>query len=149
MEPSELRQRLIEWLGPIVQDHGAELVDLELVGAVNRQTLRLVIHREGGVTVALCEAISREISDFLDVEDPIPGRYRLEVTSPGLDRPLRTDGDFARACSRRLKVVLFSGKAVFGRLVEWDGESIELEGEEGRQWIRRQEIAKATIDVEL
>jgi len=123
-------------------------VDVELNGPVHNQTLRLLIHKDSGITLVLCEAISRELSDILDVEDPIPGRYRLEVTSPGLDRPLRTDGDFARVCSRSLKVLQTSGKTVYGRLLSWESGYITLETKAGLERIERQEIAKATIETE-
>ena len=100
--------------------------------------------------MAACEQISREIADYLDVEDPLPGRYRLEVTSPGLDRPLVTDGDFARAKGHLLKVVLLSGKNHRGRLIDWDTKKIAL-GEDGQdvENVPREEIAKATIEVEF
>lgn len=145
----ELKARLIELLEPIVQDHGAALVDLELAGAVGDCTLRLLVHQEPGTTVRLCEQISLEVGDLLDGEDPIPGRYRIEVTSPGLDRPLKTDQDFARALSRLVKVVQPSGRTILGRLVEWGGEHLSLETAAGPEEVRRQEIAKATIEAEL
>jgi len=107
------------------------------------------VHKEHGITVENCEAISREVGDLLDIEDPITGRYRLEVTSPGLSRPLRTDRDFTRAHARLLKVVLVSGRTVQGRLEAWDSRAITLNGPDGRQFIERQEIAKATIEAEL
>jgi ribosome maturation factor RimP len=146
---NELKKRLVELLEPVVRGQGAAVVDLELVGAGSNQTLRLLIHKETGVTVGLCEAISREVSDLLDIEDPITGRYRLEVTSPGLDRPLRTDEDFTRAAGRRLKIVLTSGRTVFGRLLDWDSANLQLEGKSGQSPVPRQEIAKATIEAEL
>ena len=100
--------------------------------------------------MAACEQISREIADFLDVQDPLPGRYRLEVTSPGLDRPLVTDGDFARAKDRLLKIVLISGKNHRGRLVGWDSAQITLDNGRGNtEYVIRENIAKATIEVEF
>lgn len=149
MDQDALKGRLIELLEPMVAQQGAIIVDVELVGPVNNQTLRLLVHCEGGVSVALCEAISREASDLLDIEDPVPGRYRLEVTSPGLSRPLRTDRDLQRAAGRRLKVVLTSGRNLSGRLGAWDEREIELEDESGTQRVGRHEIAKATIEAEL
>jgi ribosome maturation factor RimP len=149
VDQSALKERLIELLEPMVAQQGATIVDVELVGAVNNQTLRLLIHCEGGVSVTRCEEISREASDLLDLEDPIPGRYRLEVTSPGLSRPLRTDRDFQRAAGRRLKVVLTTGRNLFGRLGAWNERELELEDESGTRRIGRHEIAKATIEAEL
>ena len=149
MDTAALRQRLTALLEPVVSQHGAVLVDVELAGPVNNQTLRVLVHHVDGVPVTLCEVISREVSDLLDVDDPISGRYRLEVTSPGLSRPLRTDGDFQRAAGRRLKVVMTSGRNVGGRLNAWDAEALELEGDAGTRTVLRRDIAKATIEAEL
>ena len=146
---------------PIVEDHGADLVDIEVVGSPNNQTVRLLVYKTPGVTVSLCVAISREAADLLDVEDPIPGRYRLEVTSPGLARPLVTDGDFSRAAGRLVKVVLTTGPTHLGRLQEWDCDSVTLAGDGGKIGARRQPgdqqnlriergtIGKATIQAEF
>ena len=149
MEQIELKKTLFALLEPIVKDYGAEVVDLELKGSLNSQILRLLVYKESGITVDLCGAISREASDLLDIEEPISGRYRLEVTSPGLDRPLRTDRDFIRANSRLLKVVLVSGRTVYGRLQSWNASTLTLSGDSGLLAIARDEIAKATIEVEL
>ena len=146
---SELRAKLVGLLEPIIQDHAAELVDLELVGALGNCTLRLLVHKEPGATVSLCEQVSLEAGDLLDLNDLIPGRYRIEVTSPGFDRPLKTDRDFARAFSRLVKVIQPTGQTFTGRLIEWEAESISLETSKGREKIPRQEIAKATIEAEF
>ncbi len=149
-ETDQLRRALQSQLEPIVQDHEAVLVDVEIAGSHSQPTLRLLVHKEPGVSLAECEAISREVADFLDLEDPLPGRYRLEVTSPGLDRPLVTDGDFARANGRLLKVVMASGKNYGGRLVEWDSTLLWVERKGGeRDRVQRSEIAKATIEAEF
>ena len=105
VDRTELKVELIALVKPIVTDHGAELVDVEISGSKGGELIRLLVHAEPGITLAQCEAISREVADSFDVEDPVPGRYRLEVTSPGLDRPLLSDDDFARASGRKLKVV--------------------------------------------
>lgn len=146
---SELKAKLVDLLEPVIRDRDAELVDLELAGALGNCTLRLLVHKESGTTVSLCAQISLEAGDLLDVHDLIPGRYRIEVTSPGFDRPLKTDRDFARAFSRLIKVVQPSGRATTGRLVEWEADSISLETANGQEKILRQEIAKATIEVEF
>ncbi len=145
----ELRRQLGDLLGPLVADHGASLVDVDVIGGGGSQTIRLLVHSETGVTVRLCEGISREASDLLDVEDPVSGRYRLEVTSPGLDRPLVTDGDFGRARNRMVKAVLASGRTVVGRLISWSPDAVQLEGSDGPCSVTRAEIAKATIEVEF
>ena len=116
-EAEQIRVHLSSELAPIVEEHNALLVDVEIAGSKSQPSVRVLVHKEPAISLAACEQISREIADFLDVQDPLPGRYRLEVTSPGLDRPLVTDGDFARAKDRLLKIVLISGKNHRGRLV--------------------------------
>lgn len=144
-----MRARLVELVEPVVRDHGASLVDVEILGVGNNQTVRILVHKEPGLTLAMCQAVSLEVADLLDVADPIPGPYRLEVTSPGLGRPLRTDQDFARAASRLIKVVLSSGRNVHGRLVDWEADCLTLNTDKGPERIERQAIAKATIEAEL
>ncbi len=146
---TRLKSALITLVAPVVEDHDAELVDVELRGSSNNQTVRILLYRDSGVMLNDCEAISRELGDLFDIEDPVPGRYRLEVTSPGLDRPLTTDRDFERACAKRLKVVLASGGTRFGRLSGWNGENIMVETDAGPEEIPRGHIARATVEVEL
>ena len=136
-------------VGPVVEDHDAELVDIELKGSANHRTVRILVHRDPGVLLDDCEAISREVGDLFDIEDPVPGRYRLEVTSPGLDRPLTTDRDFERAASRRLKVLLASGRTLFGRLSGWSAERIAIDTDTGPEEVPRADIAKVTVEVDL
>lgn len=144
-----LRERLVELIAPVVRDHDAELVDVELVGVPNSRTVRVLVHRDPGASVDLCAAVSREVADLLDVEDPIPGRYRLEVTSPGVHRPLQTEADYRRAQGRLVKVVLHSGRTLVGRLQGWDESALRLSGEDEDQPIERVQIARATIEAEL
>ena len=83
------QQQLTELLEPSVVSLGLVLWAIEIVGRANRSTLRLVIdHPDRQVTVEDCEAVSRQVSRILDVEDPLPERYTLEVSSPGIERAL-------------------------------------------------------------
>jgi len=145
----ELRQSLIDLVEPIAEDCGVQLVDLELMGASNNPTIRILVHKDLGITLRDCEVISREIADLLDIEDPISSRYRLEVTSPGLDRPLQSDRDYVRAEGRLLRVVLTTGKTILGHLNRWDDEEIGIETPDGLHLLSKSEIAKATIEAEL
>ena len=149
-DPEALRELLIGLVEPVVADYGASLVDVEIVGRRNSRSIRCLVHKDPGITLNLCESISREVGDLLDAEDPVSGRYRLEVTSPGLDRSLVTDSDFARASERQLKVLLHSGRSVFGRLAGWDRDSIELVVEKKvAARIPRSQIVRATIEAEM
>jgi len=97
-----VRETLLKLLEPVIEALGYELVELEFPPHL----LRIYIDREGGVTVDDCEKVSRQVSSVLDVEDPIPGAYTLEVSSPGLDRPLRKEADFVRFTGEQAKLEL-------------------------------------------
>ena len=92
---------------PLAAQDGMELVDVELGGAGGHQTLRLFIDRAGGVSLDDCTLVSRAVSAALDVEDPIAGAYNLEVSSPGLDRPLRTPEHFEKFKGSKVRVKTF------------------------------------------
>lgn len=96
--------RLRQILEPAVKLSGCELVAIEYFPRGVGQTLRLYIDREGGITVDDCERVSRQVSGVLDVEDPITGHYTLEVSSPGLDRPLTAAHDFERFSGHEVKL---------------------------------------------
>lgn len=92
---------------PLLDDLGIELYDMSVLASRGRSLLRVFIEKEGGVTIDDCERVSREIEALLDVEDPIPGPYTLEVSSPGLDRPLKTPEHFRRFSGSAARVVTF------------------------------------------
>ena len=98
---------------PAVRDLGYDLILVEITGGGGRRILRLFIDRAEGVGLADCVTVSRELSPLLDVEDPIDGPYSLEVSSPGLDRPLARSEDFERFRGSRVR--LRTGKPVEGR----------------------------------
>jgi ribosome maturation factor RimP len=115
---------------------GYELVDLDLrVGA--NGLLRVFIDAANGVTLDDCEKVSRQISALLDVEDPIPGRYVLEVSSPGVDRRLRTSGHFAQHVNEEVRIQLTrpkDGRRRFrGRLADVDEDAVSILVD-GTQW---------------
>lgn len=95
---------LIQLLEPVIERQGYELADLELKVGSRDGVLRIFIDKPGGVGLEDCELISRQVSALLDVEDPIPGRYSLEVSSPGLDRKLTKPVHFQRFVGEEVKV---------------------------------------------
>lgn len=110
---------------------GFDLVDVEQVGGRSHQTLRVYIDCRGGITVDDCADVSRHLSALLDVEDPLPGSYTLEVSSPGLDRPLVTLADFQRYRGEMVKLRTHepvAGRKNFtGRLLDVTPDRIALE----------------------
>ncbi len=122
-------------LEPAVEDLGYELVHIEL-GSQDRETiLRLYIDAPGGIQVDDCESVSRQVSALLDVEDPVSGGYRLEVSSPGLDRPLVKPDHFKQFVGDQARIVMtahvLGRKRFTGHMVEASDESvvIEVDGE--------------------
>jgi ribosome maturation factor RimP len=103
----EILERVRRVAAPLAAQEGLELVDVELGGAGGRQTLRLFIDKAGGVSLDDCSAVSRAVSAALDVEDPVDGAYDLEVSSPGLDRPLRTEEHFRKFAGEKVRVRTF------------------------------------------
>ncbi|UCH52816.1 MAG: ribosome maturation factor RimP [Pseudomonadota bacterium] len=126
-----LRATLRQMLAPGAKAHGCELVDVEMVGGGRRPTLRVYIDKPGGVTLDDCADVSRQLSMILDVEDPIPESYALEVSSPGLDRPLVTREDFGQHAGETIKARLTvprAGRRNFtGRIVGVTAEQVTLE----------------------
>jgi ribosome maturation factor RimP len=123
-------------LEPGVSALGFELVDVELAGSHHHPTLRVYIDSPGGVTVDDCADVSRQLSALLDVEDPLPGRYTLEVSSPGLDRPLVKPEDFRRFVGERIKVKMrepiLGRKNFAGRLVAVAADHVVVELDQER-----------------
>ncbi len=115
-------------LQPTVEGLGYELYDIEMIAGKGDATLRLFIDQPDGIDIEDCERVSRQVSALLDVEDPIASDYTLEVSSPGLDRRLRTEEHFARFVGHDIKVKLRranGGKRRFkGQLVQADGDLI-------------------------
>jgi ribosome maturation factor RimP len=119
--------RIHDLIAPTVEALGLELFDVELAGAV----LRVLVDRDGGVDLDTVGEATRAVSTVLDEHDPVPGRYTLEVSSPGVERPLRRPEHFRRAVGTAVTVKTnpdFEGdRRVDGTLVDADDEGIELE----------------------
>jgi ribosome maturation factor RimP len=128
-------QALYALLGPVVADLGYELWGLEQVSAPGRTLLRVYIDSAAGISVDDCARVSRRVAGLLDVEDPIRGPYDLEVSSPGLDRPLFTPAQFERFVGEEVKINVnlpIDGRRRFHgtiRSVEGDCITIEQDGE--------------------
>ncbi len=141
-----LAETLYEALSSVVGTLGLELVDVEVSGA----TVRVIVDRDGGVDLdALAEA-NHAVSGALDRLDPIPGRYTLEVSSPGLERRLRRPAHFARALEETVSVRLLPGtgdvRRLRGRIAEADEHGVRLEGPEvpgGSAYVSYETIERA------
>lgn len=137
---------------PIVLNEGMELVDIEYRREAGGWVLRLIIDKRGGVTLDDCVRISQETGRSLDIEDFISNRYRLEVSSPGLDRPLKKERDFINFSGRSIRVKTVhpvgNQKTFSGRLIKCEAGQIEMETEGGTVQIPLSNIARANLEVE-
>lgn len=142
-------RKLNDLLQPLVEELGYEFVGLEYSGATKNAVLRIYIDRDGGIDLDDCTRVSREVAALLDVEDPIRGQYNLEISSPGLDRPLFTPEQFSRFAGEEVAVNLYApqeGRRKFkGSILGAENETVRLQidGEEVR--LDFANIAKARL----
>ena len=139
-------QKTEEILLPIVEEYGFELVDVEYVKEGSNWYLRAYIDKPGGIGVNDCEAVSRRLSDILDEKDYIEDSYILEVSSPGLGRPLKKEKDFARSLGEEVEVRTYRAidrqKEFTGILKGFDENTVTIIYEdETEQVFDRAEIA--------
>lgn len=125
-----ITREVTDFLEPILEDMGYELVDVAYGTRNGRWVLQVFMDKEGGVTIDDCARVSGEIGDLIDVRDIIPHEYVLEVSSPGLDRPLKKRKDFQRATGRKVKIRTIEpreGRRNFtGRLDRVEGDMITV-----------------------
>ena len=131
----EYESRTEQFLLPVLKEHQFDLVDVEYVKEAGNWYLRAYIDKEGGITVDDCETISRILSDWLDRNDFIEESYILEVSSPGLGRPLKKEKDFARSLGDEVELRLYRPrnrqKDFAGILKAYDRDTVTIETEEG------------------
>lgn len=133
---------------PLAHQAEVDLVDVQVKGSGGRRIVRVVVDRKGGVDLATCQRLSRQLSTLLDDTDPIADRYSLEVTSPGVDHPLTDPRAFSRVEGREVLVHRDAGEGkilqVRGRVTAVDEEAVVLDTEGEQVRVRYDEIAKAT-----
>lgn len=148
-----IEERVEALIAPVIAEKGLELVQVEYVKEGAHWYLRLYIDKEGGVDLDDCTHISHSVSEILDKEDPIPQAYMLEVSSPGLERPLRKEEDFARFQGELVRVLTkepFEGYQEFtGYLVGLVDDHIVLEYKEESIKIPRSLVEKAHLALEF
>ncbi len=159
MAQIDVVQNIEKLIQPLLNSLGVELVDLEYKREGRQMVLRLYLDRPGGITLDDCAEVSREFSTILDVEDCIPGEYTLEVSSPGLNRPLKKRSDFERAIGRLVKVKTFAQvadekgnlrKTFLGTLQGLEGDAVAIQLTEGqRALIPFDQVAKANLEFEF
>ena len=153
MEKVDL-ERITEMAERVAVSEGLTLVDVELKGSGGSRLLRVYIDKPEGISHADCELVSEQLSAILDVEDPFPGSYTLEVSSPGLDRRLVKPSDFAHFAGRKARVVVREPvddqKVLEGRLAGFEAGRVRLDlGDAGLKELELSNIQKARLVVEV
>ena len=140
---------LWELFEPVVNGMGYDLIEIEHFPNPKHGVLRLYIDKEEGITIDDCSDVSRQISALIDVEDPVRGQFNLEVSSPGMDRPLRRVKDFQRFTGSKVKLktmMPLDGQRNFsGRLLEADEESLTIETDTEEITIPMSALEKARV----
>ena len=147
-----IKEKVLKLAEKVAEAQGAEVFDTEILGK-GRLLVRVTIDKEGGITLDDCEKFSRALEALLDVENPIPGPYNLEVSSPGLDRPLRGIKDFEKNKGKLTRIVTkeeIEGRNLFvGRIVKVHGNFIRLLVNNHELDIPLEKISKARLEVEF
>ena len=151
MKAEEIAAQIARLAAPALAAAGLELVDVE-VWPRQKTLVRVVIDRPGGVGVEDCARASRHLGDILDVHDPIASGYVLEVSSPGLDRPLKKPADFTWAVGRPVRLTtrapVGGGNVLTGVLSGFEGGVLTLEAEAGVFRLGLDEVTKARLDID-
>ena len=146
---SHKEQQLLDALAPIAGQKGVEIVTVEVVGSRKSPTIRVYIDTPDGVGFDELASAQEWINDLMDRIDPFPGAYMLEVSSPGIDRPLRTREHFERFAGETAVVVLsgpYNGRAKWtGKLRGMDGDEVLLEVDGIEERLPYEDIKKANI----
>lgn len=139
---------------PVARGRGLELVEAHFVTEHGRKVLRVYIDKPGGVTVGDCGSLSRELGTIFDVEDAVSGKYMLEVSSPGLDRPLIKPAHFEAAIGKKVKLKVYDAiderRNFIGHIKAVSGDSVEIEDSEGQSFcIDIGNIDRARLEIEI
>lgn len=148
----DLKQKILEIAQQAADARGVEIFDIELLGK-GKLLLRVMIDKENGVTLDDCESFSKSFSAFLDVEDSISGPYNLEVSSPGLNRPLKSIKDFEKYRDKLARIVtvekIDNQNFFIGRIVGVSNNLIRLLVNKREIEIPFDTISKARLEIEL
>lgn len=154
MKRHDVVAQVEELLRPITARLGLETVDVSLSGEGHRTVLRVLMDRpDGGITVEECAQVNESLSRQLDLYDLFEHTYTLEVSSPGLDRPLRTDADFRRFAGRKAEIKTYGPvdgqRTVRGVLLGVIGEAVVLQVDDRQMQVPKAQIAQARLVVEM
>ena len=142
---SEIEERASAMVTPIIEKNNLELVDVEYVKEGSDYYLRIYADKEGGITIGDLEIVNRAMSDLLDEDDFIKDAYILEVSSPGLTRPLKKDKDFLRSIGKQVEIKTFKKigdyKEFEGELLAYDAQTVTISIDDEQITIPRADIS--------
>ena len=153
MGKTSIYQSVADLIEPTLEGNGIELVDVEYKKTGKTWVLRVFIYKNQGVTVYDCQELSREIEDLIEIHELIDGHYVLEVSSPGLDRPLKKAADFLRNKGKRIQVKTYSPinnkKENAGTVIDFVNGTLFLEDKKNILKISLTEIAQAKLIIKF
>ncbi|MDH4232939.1 MAG: ribosome maturation factor RimP, partial [Nitrospirota bacterium] len=145
----DIKKKITDLADSVAGQNAVDIVDVEFSGSSRKPFIRIFIDKENGVTLEDCEKFSRALSALLDVEDPIPSAYVLEVSSPGLDRPLKQLRDFERSKGKLVRIItreMIEKQNIFrGRITRVEGDAITLFFDDKEIEIPFEQISKARL----
>jgi|WetSurMetagenome_2_1015567.scaffolds.fasta_scaffold322602_2 ribosome maturation factor RimP len=148
MDETAIQEKVRELAANVAEDEGVELVDVAVLGPGSKKFVRITIDRDGGISISACERVSRSLETLLDVEDIFTASYTLEVSSPGLDRPLVKMQDFERSVGKLVKIVtkekIGSDTCFVGRIIDTGENWIRLRFEQ--KPVKGRPVKKRTAD---
>lgn len=149
---NDIKQKVLRLAKQVADEQGVEIFDIELFGK-GKLLLRVIIDKEGGVTLGDCERLSKSLGTVLDVEDIFPGSYTMEISSPGLDRPLKGIKDFEKNIGRLARIITIekieNQNFFIGRITKINGNFIKFLVNGREIDIPFEKISKAKLEVEL
>lgn len=146
-------REISQLIEPILEEMGIELVDVEYVSSQGGWVVRVYVDKEGGITVDDCASVSREIEEIIDIKDIVPHSYILEVSSPGLNRPLKKEKDFQQAVGKKIKAktsIPLGGRRHFtGYLRAFRNGTLYLQVENNMVSLSSRNVEKANVVYEF
>lgn len=151
MRKDQIEKLVTEISEELVEDMGLELVDVEYVKEGTSMFLRVYLDKEGGIGIDDCQEFSKKLNPILDEKDPVSSNYFLEVSSPGLDRPLKKDKDFKRSLGKDVEIGTYAPidgrKSFIGELISYDDDLVTIM-EEGKEiTINKKDISKINLAI--
>ncbi|MGB9375672.1 MAG: ribosome maturation factor RimP [Jiangellales bacterium] len=151
MQAAQVAQQLRDRLTPAIERAGYDLEDVVVTPAGKRRLVRLLVDKDGGVTLDECAEVSRAVSAVLDEADDVLGQqpYTLEVSSPGVSRPLTLPRHWRRNVDRLVKITRSDGSTLTGRITAAHEHSADLDVDGARQSVRYDDVTTCVVQVEL